>query len=132
MRGRGSRAATLVMAAMVATACSVLPSGGPVARLENGTTVAVAVHMNDAWVGTYPPGAVVDVPIGSAEAPVVIEARSPSGAVLVSFTATEDDIAGTSGGAGEAVLPCGAIRLSVSAMELDPMHTPEVPPGPCP
>lgn len=126
------RAALAVSAVLIVAGCLAQAPDGPAARLENGTTVPVAVYMNDSWVGTYPPGAEVDVPIGRAEIPVVIEARSPSGALLVSFTATADDIAGTAGGAGMTVSSCGPIRLSVSQVELDPLPTPEVAPGPCP
>lgn len=120
--------------ALVLAACA-LPADGPTVRLENGTTVAVAVHVNERWVGTYPAGAVAEVPIGGHGVPPLrITALSPTGAVLVDYTATEDDVSGSTGGGGEAVLPCGAIRLSVnvSVVELGPLHTPEGQPGPCP
>ena len=122
---------TWLVAAVIATvaACST-PASGRAVRLENATTVPVAVHLNDAWVGTYPAGATVDVPIGQSAIPVVIEARSPSGAVLASLTATESDI--DPGGVGEWVLPCGAIRLSLGPSDQQPLATPEVNAGACP
>jgi hypothetical protein len=116
---------TWLVAVVIATvtACGTAGSGA-VVRLENATTVPVAIHLNDAWVGTYAAGAVVDVPIGQAVIPVVIEARSPSGAVLASLTAAESDIA-EARGVGEWVLPCGAIRLSLSTTDQEPIATPE-------
>jgi hypothetical protein len=113
----------LVTAVIAMVAACGAPGSGSAVRLENATTVPVAVHLNDAWVGTYPAGAIVDVPIGQAALPIVIEARSPSGAVLASLTASESDIADARG-VGEWVLPCGAIRLSLSMADQEPIPTP--------
>jgi hypothetical protein len=121
-----TRPLTWLAAALIATVAACATAGsGPTVRLENATTIPVAVHLNDAWVGTYPAGAIVDVPIGQAAIPLVIEARSQSGAVLASLTAAESDIADARGVA-EWMLPCGAIRLSLSATDQEPIATPEV------
>jgi hypothetical protein len=121
----------LVAAAIATLVACATPPSGPAVRLENATTVPVAIHLNDAWVGTYPAGAIADVPIGQASIPVVIEARSPSGAVLASLTAAASDIADARGVA-EWVLPCGAIRLSLSTAQEEPIATPEPAADTCP
>jgi hypothetical protein len=121
----------LVTAVIAMVAACGAPGSGSAVRLENATTVPVAVHLNDAWVGTYPAGAIADVPIGQASIPVVIEARSPSGAVLASLTAAASDMADARGVA-EWVLPCGAIRLSLSTAQQEPIATPEPAADTCP
>ena len=70
-------------------------------QLTNATTTAVAVHVNGGWAGTYPAGAVTDVPIvGHGGPPFTIEVRSPSGAILSSVTFSADDARGVAAGSG--------------------------------
>jgi hypothetical protein len=97
-------------------------------RLENLTDTALAIHVNGTWVGTYPAGAVRDVPV-AAEMPAGIEVVTPSGAVLVEWSF--DERAASSGDVSVSEVPCGTIRLSVGPAEL-PALDPPPPLGPCP
>jgi hypothetical protein len=126
--------AGLLLAALVIGACQ--GASGARVRLENQTSVAVAVHVNDAWVGTHAPGTVAEFAIPGGADQYDIQARSPSGAVLVSTVGTAAMIESAQAGEmpiGEwADLPCGAIALSIGWSE-EPLATGSpVPGGACP
>jgi len=128
-------AAALVAAAAVA-ACGVAPAGGPTVRLDNGTTVPIAIHVNDRWVGTYPAGAVVDVPVPVQGGDYLIEARTPSSASLVSLLGTSSRVEGASDGrlpmSSWADVGCGRVVLSIGPADLTILPDPPEPSGPCP
>jgi hypothetical protein len=78
--------------ALVVAGCLPVAAAEDRVQLRNETTTPVAVHVNGGWVGTYPAGAVVDVPIvGHGGPPFAVEVRSPSGALLTSVTLTAED-----------------------------------------
>lgn len=108
----------------------------PQVQVENGTDIPLAVHANSAWLGTYPAGAVADVPIGAAGPPWSIDVRSPSGATLTSLAISADDLqrvdAGTRSLQAVADTPCGTIRLTFGDAAIEPLPASTSPPGPCP
>lgn len=129
--------ALLVGLALAACAVSVSPADR--IALENRTDTPVAVHVNGGWVGTYPAGAVVNVPIrGHGGPPFRIEVRSPSGAILYELTLSAGDALAVAEGqssmtTGSAV-PCGWIELSygITVLEGREPVAPQSPTGPCP
>lgn len=124
--GRLLRVAWVVVALVIVTACSPVITGDPTGhiRLGNETTTAVAVHVNGGWAGTYPAGAVVDVPIrGHGGPPFAIEIRSPSGAVLASVTFSASDVEGVRSGGGSATgsaVDCGWIDIGYGITDFAP------------
>ena len=137
VRGLTARA---LLAAGLLTGCvfGAAPSDIPV-TIENDTSVPVGLYVDAAWVGTYAPGAQVAVPLPERDRfPVTVELRSPSDAVLVSLTLSEDQHAaaeaGGYGGGESQGLPCGMLTLLVG--RLDPGEAPapaaSVAPGTCP
>lgn len=135
-------AAIVAVVAVLAIGCS--PSGGPAdrIRLTNQTNIAVAVHVNGGWAGTYPPGAVADVPIrGHGGPPFRVEVRSPSGASLAELTISASDVTVVADGStamstGSGV-PCGWIELAYGEVpDQGPVGgggvAPAPPTGPCP
>lgn len=129
-----SRAAAAVLAASVAIAgCQAEPAAH--VMLENDTDIPLAVHVNGGWLGTYPAGAVAEVPIRLAP-PYRIEARSDSGAVLSALEVTTDDaqrvLAGARSLRATSDTPCGMIRLTFGDVAAEPMPAPKSAPGPCP
>lgn len=133
------RAAGLVAAAVLAltiAACDAIPSStpAPVVHLQNQTDIPVAIHVNDAWVGTYPAGASTEVTIPVQEREYRIEARSPSGTTLITLLGPASMV--NAAQAQEQVfdawedVPCGRIALSVGTPPDRP--APEAPTGPCP
>jgi hypothetical protein len=127
-------AGVTIAAALVMTACQAIPGPGPIILLRNETTTAVAIHVDGRWVGTYPAGVIIDVPVGPhGEPPVRIEARSPGGTTLIELTANASDLAGTTGTGAVAGLPCGRIELAVGLDAQPPETRVPVPlTGPCP
>ena len=132
MRLAAIRLAALVVAAIVAAGCLLQPAGGASVRLENATTVPVAIHVDGAWVGTYPAGAVVDIPVSPSATAVVVEARTANGAVLVRYAADADQLTGGGGGSSSAEFPCGSVRLSSGAGDLPTLTPPDGSAGACP
>lgn len=133
----GLRLASVCLSAltMITAGCGVT---GSRAHLRNLTDTPVAVHVNGAWVGTYPPGAIADVPIGGEAATYSIEVLSPSGSRLASIALSADQLDEVEGGTmslgANADVPCGTVAIWVGpeppeqGVNLDP----SVPLGPCP
>ena len=119
----------VALASIGLTGCS--PTGGPTVRLENQTTVPVAIYLDDQWIGTYPAGATVDARFVVPDSEASIEARTASGAVLVSILGTAAMIEAAADGSMPisewADVPCGRVALSIGAA--DPVLT-DPPPGP--
>lgn len=108
----------------------------PQVQLENGTGIPLAVHVNGSWLGTYPAGAVVDVPIGADGPPWSIDVKSGSGAVLGTLEISADDMqradAGTRSLRATTDTPCGVFRLTFGDAAVEPMPVSTALPGPCP
>jgi hypothetical protein len=125
---------TAALTAALVAACQSRPATH--ATLENATDIPLAVHVNDAWVGTYGAGATVVVPIPDGGAPYRIEARSASGAVLSSLDVTADDAlraqAGTRSLRATSDTPCGMIRLTFGDAAEEAMPASTSTPGACP
>lgn len=134
LRGGGALLVGLALAA-----CDVAVPPADRIALENRTDTPVAVHVNGGWVGTYPAGAVVNVPIrGHGGPPFRIEARSPSGAILSELTLSAQDARevaeGRSSMSGGGAVPCGWIEWSYGTKVLEGREpvAPQDPTGPCP
>ena len=136
MAGRWRLAAVISVLALAVLGCMPVASLAPADKIQltNATTTAVAVHVNGGWAGTYPAGAVTDVPIvGHGGPPFVIEVRSPSGAVLWSMTLTVEEArsvaAGSSAMSGGSDVGCGWIEIGYGNIAGNPGGPPE-PPAP--
>ena len=88
-------------------------------HLTHRTAVPGVVSVNGAWVGTYPPGASVDVPIGGhGGPPYTITVHSPKGGELATFEIIGPDVSAVAGGAGvggSSGTACGSIEFSFGA-----------------
>ena len=128
VRALGVLAALLVLAGCSRTV--------PQVQLENGTDTPLAVHANGSWLGTYPAGAVADVPIGAEGPPWSIDVKSASGAILATLEIAADDMqpadAGTRSLRTTADTPCGVVRLTFGDATMEPMPVSTSLPGPCP
>ena len=136
MAGRRCLAVVVFALALTALGCMPVASLAPADKIQltNATTTAVAVHVNGGWAGTYPAGAVTDVPIvGHGGPPFVIEVRSPSGAVLTSMTFSVEDArsvaAGSSAMSGGSAVDCGWIEIGYGSIAGSP-GGPAEPPAP--
>lgn len=122
----------LALAAMLA-ACDGAPA--TVLRLENATDIPLAVHVDDAWVGTYPAGETRDVPIRDG-APYRIDVRSESGAILSALEVSLEDASMIAADRrsiqATTDTPCGMIRLTVGSAAEAPMPPSTSTPGACP
>ena len=115
MRRRAGSPVALLLGTLVLAGCGVLPASGPALRFDNQTNTPAAVHVNGAWVGTYPQGASVDVSLaGRGQPPYEVTVHWPSGAVALQLDVTAADIraAASAGMSTSAELPCGTIQLS--------------------
>ena len=119
IRGLPSRA---VLAVEILVGCSPPSDTSAIpVSIANDTDIAVGLYVGGNWVGTYPAGASVEVPLpGDLRPPTTLELVAPSGAVLVSVPLDEaqhDDAAAGRLGAGEAVsTQCGVITLLVGRL----------------
>lgn len=109
-------AAALVVGCGPATQSPAIPIS-----IENDTDVAVGLYVGGEWLGTYPAGASVEVPLpADVLLPTTIELLAPSGAVLVSAPLNEGqhgDAAAGRYGTGESVTTeCGNVTLLVGRL----------------
>jgi hypothetical protein len=120
-------------AAPAPTATPTPAPSGATFSVANGTTVPVAIAVNGTVVETVPAGTTED-PIRAPlpPRPWTVEARSPSGRVLVTMTvAANDPLSDTYGRVGSAVLACGWLDLWAGAPILgEPAFSPD-PSKPC-
>lgn len=95
-------------------------AGPPGVSVSNGTTLTVTIVVNGSAVRTFAPGSADTVPSGQLPAlPWTVEARSPSGRLLLSLTIRPGDVLQTSApGGGVAVKGDGA-RVDLSCGRLD-------------
>lgn len=111
-----------VLAAAVLVGCA--PAGQTDAvpvSITNETDVAVGLYVGGQWVGTYPAGASVEVPLPpDVGLPTTIELLAPSGAVLLSASLNEGqhaDAAAGGYGIGESIsTQCGIVTLLVGRL----------------
>jgi hypothetical protein len=141
----GGLAAASALLIVVSGACGLpQPSSSDAAfgdlGVSNGTALAVTLIVNGAAVATVEPGAGATVPKRSLPPmPWTVEARSPTGRVLVSFVARAEDISRTeipggvtrlTGAGGRADLSCGRLDVWVGPPMSGPIPGPGVP-GDC-
>jgi hypothetical protein len=116
IRGLATRAA---LAATFVVGCDpALPSAAIPVSIENETDVAVGLYVGGDWVGTYPAGASVEVPLpGDLRLPTTIELLAPSGALMLSAELSDGQYAKAAAGgygAGASVsTQCGIVTLLV-------------------
>jgi hypothetical protein len=128
-----------VSAPMPTSLASVAPTPGatlPPLSISNNTTLAVTFVVNGKLVATVAPGVQID-PVSSAELPPLpwaVEARSPSGRVLVSMRVHLGDVRigenSASGDGARIDLSCGRLDIWVGPPMLGPMPGPGTP-GDC-
>ena len=82
---------------LIAGCGSAVPSGAATVGMVNATSVPIAVHVNGAWIGTYPAWSETDriVVIGNGGPPWRVEFRTPD-----AFTAGEIVVPGSGTPAG--------------------------------
>ena len=109
-------------------AAALLVGCGPAAQTDavpvsitNETDVAVGLYVGGQWVGTYPAGASVEVPLPpDVRLPTTIELLAPSGAVLVTAPLNEgqhgDAAAGRYGAGASVDTQCGIVTLLVGRL----------------
>ena len=138
---RPRRASSLglgVVTAVMALLIGCNAAAAPPVNVANLTDVAIALYVNGTLAETLDPGTSTEVPLPGPEGlPFSIEARTPSGAAIASWTITADQYAAAaSGKAGQdstMAFPCGTIRLTVGTPVVPPPPaTDALPPGPCP
>lgn len=130
----------LSLLAAVLAGCSLLPSAASLPdpydiHVENGTTLDVGIAVSDRVVRVVPHGGSATIPAAEAGAlPWVIEARTGSGRVLLSFgvEAGSVDVDGDAqqGRGGRADLSCGRLDVYVGPVLLGPAPGPGEP-GDC-
>ena len=126
---RGLPICAALAAALLVGCGSTAPSSSIPVTIDNETDVAVGLYVGGEWVGTYPPGASIEVPLpGNVRQPTTIELLAPSGAVLVSAPLNEGqhaDAAAGGYGAGDTVATqCGVVTLLVGRLRMDEALTP--------
>ena len=130
------RRISVVVLGLAVAACQAVPTEAPVVHLHNETNTPLAIHVNDAWVGTYPPGAVSEVPIPVQEREYRIVARSPTGTELLTLLGPPTLVDAAQ--AGDQVfdawtdLRCGRITMSVGRPADIDRPPPNPPVGTCP
>jgi hypothetical protein len=117
------------------TAPGTVPAGSMSVSIENGTTLTVTLVVNDAPVATVQPGNDADIPASQLSSlPWNVEARSPSGRVLVSLVVHDGDVVqapgGSKGDANRVDLSCGRIDIWSGPPLLGPAPGPGSP-GDC-
>jgi len=116
------RCIQVIATGLLVVACGGLSAGGPTVHFENRTNTPLAIHVNSLWVGTYAAGASAELPLSRHGAPpFLITVKSPSGASLVDFQVTAQDIKAVADGSGAVSgstgLPCGVVRLTVGRVD---------------
>jgi hypothetical protein len=127
--------ATLCVLLAACTAPGTVPAASMSVSIENGTTLPVTVVVNDAQVATVAPGD--DATLPSSQMPSLpwnVEARSPSGRVLVSLVVHDGDVVHTQnrydGDAARVDLSCGRLDIWSGPPLLGPAPGPGSP-GDC-
>ena len=89
-------------------------------ELSNGTTLAVTLVVNEKVIRTFPPGARGAVaPSDLPPLPWDVQARSPSGRVLVSMTVRPGDVQETTTPGGGRAYQGNGVRVDLSCGRLD-------------
>ena len=91
-------------------------------HFENQTNTPLAIHVDGLWAGTYAAGTSAELPLARHGAPpYLITVKSPSGASLIDFEVTAQDIRavadGTGAVSGSRALQCGVVILTVGPVE---------------
>ena len=117
------------------TAPGTVPAGSMSVSISNGTTLTVTLVVNDAPVATVAPGVDDAIPASRLSSlPWRVEARSPSGRVLVSMIVHDGDVVATADGdkgdANRVDLSCGRLDIWSGPPLLGPAPGPGSP-GDC-
>ncbi len=112
----------VIATGLLVVACEPLPPSGTTVHFENQTNTPLAIHVKSLWVGTYAAGASAELPLTRHGAPpYLITVKSPSGAGLVDFQVTAQDIKAVADGSGAVSgstgLPCGVVILTVGRVD---------------
>lgn len=112
----------VIATGLLVVACGVVPASGPTVHFENQTNTPLAIHVDSLWVGTYAAGASAELPLMRHGAPpYLITVKSPSGASLVDFPVTVQDIKavadGSGAASGSAALQCGVVILTIGRVD---------------
>ena len=102
-------------------------------NIDNGTTVPVTITVNGAVIATEPAGGAARIATEAFPArPWTIEARSPSGRVLASFTVGTDTVISDQQSIGDVwFLVCGQLVLWAGGPPPDAPHPSPASPAPC-
>ena len=143
------RISAVALVAMAVAACGSLfptPPGSPTFNAEiqvvNDTKLAVTIGVNGADLGVVPAHEATTIPSSALPAkPWSVEARSPSGRVLLAFTVqpgevtrttTPDGVTTMTGAGSRADLSCGRLDVTVGGPMMGPVHAPNAgAPGDC-
>jgi hypothetical protein len=144
-----SRLGAAVLIALAVAACGSFfptPPGSPAfdeeIQVVNDTKLAVTIGVNGANLGVVPAHQATTIPSSALPAkPWSVEARSPSGRVLLAFTVppgevtsttTPDGVTTTTGAGSRADLSCGRLDVTVGGPMMGPVHAPDAgAPGDC-
>jgi hypothetical protein len=126
------------IAGLVLAACSAtgtVPAASMSVSMSNGTTLQVTIAVNNIPVATVKPGDDANLPASQLPGlPWDVEARSPSGRVLVSMVVHDGDVVQTQnsqkGDANRVDLSCGRIDIWSGPPLLGPAPGPGSP-GDC-
>jgi hypothetical protein len=136
VRPRGEPLLGLTAIAVLLIGCAA--AAVPPVSVDNLTDVPIAFWVDGVLSETLEPGTATDLPLPTTgKPPFAIEARTPSGTSIATFTiSAEQYAAGSSGGPGSDTtmsFPCGSIRLVVGKPSAaQPQASPDLTPGPCP
>jgi hypothetical protein len=128
------RLVLLVALAVLGAACAPrpLPTGPNVIGIANGTSVPVAMHVDGAWVGTYPAWAesAAAIPLLPGGPAIRVEFRTPDDEFVAGMVVDPDAPSGTS---ARWITSCGTLVVwhgprTADAPVIDPAAA--RPPGP--
>ena len=144
-----TRAALTLFVALAVAACgsffptaAASPAFDAEIQVVNDTKLAVTIGVNGANIGVVPAHQTMTIPSSALPAkPWSVEARSPSGRVLLTFTVqpgevtsttTPDGVTTTTGAGSRADLSCGRLDVTVGGPMMGPVHAPNAgAPGDC-
>ncbi len=123
--GLGAILAVALLAVGLAACATATPTPVPVPiSLDNGTTIPITVTVNGTELATEPAGGVARLGSGGLpERPWTVEARTPTGRVLLSITVGPRAALSDQSSVGDvAFLSCGEIALWAGGPRPDAPH----------
>jgi hypothetical protein len=118
---RGFVPRAVLAVALLASCAQPARTSATAVRIENDADVPVGLYIGGTWLGTYPAGASVVVPLPSElRLPTMVELLAPSGAVMLDVTLDERQVADAArGGYGTSrsiPVACGVVTLVVGTL----------------